>query len=1043
MERTIGILVIAIVFQGYYPTVQKGCPGGDSGELLAEACMLGVAHPPGYPLMIYFSRGIMEIFRFFRLGYNDYLSNGSSNPYFPSLDPRFYSPAYQVNLASSVIGAVSTGLLYATGILYLSHIFPEFSTLQRSLISTGISLAWAFSPLIWMYSISAEVFVLNNFFITLIIYLFTNYSVRSIIYLADPSISNISKVQWIYRYTSFSVFICGLALCNQHTSILLIIPTAVWILWSQYELVTVPQLGVYLLYGILGLLPYIHLPIAHMYWRNPGSWGDTSTIMGFFRHLLRSDYGTLRLLARADAQTENFGQRTVIYIRDLFNEQMPKGLAICFMISIVLSFTFLSRNCLRLRTTIRTGKKSVPNVSSSSSTKGGATKSNDKPSGSTVASSTAVPSSSSPSSSSVPIPSAFLHVIAVSKTFPLAITLFYTFYFLVFHNLSNMPLNDPLLAGVHARFWLQPNILAFLMAMGGIGYLVHWISLVLNRYVRASIGVVNTILLTILTFLIGLTFAGIQYYRNHVRMNLSDDDIMNKYGEALLKPLPKDAVLITSFDFQWTTTRYLQACEYVRPDISILNGPVMSYNWFRAQQSTYPKVRFPGTHLVGHMTEPHAEGGFSLVDFFIANTVPDGGQRYFESYVQDTPTGSNEIWLKGHAVRSESLQRTDCSLRSAAQFKQSSPSLGDSVESCTVHHNHGGIFHTGGLMFAKDRAHTHQFEWIPYGLMSKVIFKFNNNGKTIHTWQNTTSQSESRVEAHVIGTKTLLKRNEIKDYLFAYERTRILYNGTVNITQYDESTWEYATRVDYWNQMTNYGTWLLEWALASENHYYEYIPDLEWNNPSVTETDEEVYLYTQNGKWYGNRDPESIMNITGVIEAARILEEALLYQTAHHAIITGSLWKNLGLAYVKLVRYPNPFPSHIHTLPRLPHIGDKSIYMNEQLWRSHAAERVLDTWGYYLTLPESRSDSSYATISHVVQVLRQAAAKSSSLPSSSSTERSIPSGRTGTNSRSRSGSFTVDPNTDENTEPSSGRGNSRSRSSSNSNNNARKTNGWD
>lgn len=33
-------------------------PGGDSGELLAEACVGGVAHPPGYPLLLLLLRAL-------------------------------------------------------------------------------------------------------------------------------------------------------------------------------------------------------------------------------------------------------------------------------------------------------------------------------------------------------------------------------------------------------------------------------------------------------------------------------------------------------------------------------------------------------------------------------------------------------------------------------------------------------------------------------------------------------------------------------------------------------------------------------------------------------------------------------------------------------------------------------------------------------------------------------------------------------------------------------------------------------------------------
>ncbi|GLD92256.1 hypothetical protein PINS_up000789 [Pythium insidiosum] len=37
---------MAVYLRTLYPTVA----GGDSGELVAESCHLGVSHPPGYPL---------------------------------------------------------------------------------------------------------------------------------------------------------------------------------------------------------------------------------------------------------------------------------------------------------------------------------------------------------------------------------------------------------------------------------------------------------------------------------------------------------------------------------------------------------------------------------------------------------------------------------------------------------------------------------------------------------------------------------------------------------------------------------------------------------------------------------------------------------------------------------------------------------------------------------------------------------------------------------------------------------------------------------
>ena len=36
--------------------------GGDSGELMAEGCQLGVAHPPGYPLFVLVAKAAVTVF---------------------------------------------------------------------------------------------------------------------------------------------------------------------------------------------------------------------------------------------------------------------------------------------------------------------------------------------------------------------------------------------------------------------------------------------------------------------------------------------------------------------------------------------------------------------------------------------------------------------------------------------------------------------------------------------------------------------------------------------------------------------------------------------------------------------------------------------------------------------------------------------------------------------------------------------------------------------------------------------------------------------
>ena len=54
---------------------------------------------------------------------------------------------------------------------------------------------------------------------------------------------------------------------------------------------------------------------------------------------------------------------------------------------------------------------------------------------------------------------------------------------------------------------------------------------------------------------------GIQVSKQLPYLDLSKDNYLVEYGKALLDPLPQDAILVTTYDIQWTVTRYLQECE--------------------------------------------------------------------------------------------------------------------------------------------------------------------------------------------------------------------------------------------------------------------------------------------------------------------------------------------------------------------------------------------------------------------------------------------------------------------------------------------------
>jgi hypothetical protein len=70
------------------------------------------------------------------------------------------------------------------------------------------------------------------------------------------------------------------------------------------------------------------------------------------------------------------------------------------------------------------------------------------------------------------------------------------FYIAVFHYLSNMPLDNPLLYGIHARFWQQPNWMMGLFAGVGIHFIfMSFVILVHKAKVPSNVSSTFTIVL--------------------------------------------------------------------------------------------------------------------------------------------------------------------------------------------------------------------------------------------------------------------------------------------------------------------------------------------------------------------------------------------------------------------------------------------------------------------------------------------------------------------------------------------------------------------
>ena len=269
LSTALAAAVLSVYWQTLCPTV----PGGDSGELIQVAIEMGVAHPPGYPTWT------MMAYAFSRLPWGE--------------------PAWRVNLSSAVCGALSSALLSAAIGSWVGCAW------------TGIAAggAFAFSPLVWMYAVQGEVFALNNLMNALLLFLLVRYD-------AQPTLGRACA----------GAFAIGLALTNQHTIVFFCAPYAVWaLLVGGRALLTPRALACLVLSGLLGLSPYAYLVLVGGEQAAWGSWGDTSSVQGFFTHVLRREYGTFRLANTAAITDDEYGLRVRRYFSSLTDELPPLG----------------------------------------------------------------------------------------------------------------------------------------------------------------------------------------------------------------------------------------------------------------------------------------------------------------------------------------------------------------------------------------------------------------------------------------------------------------------------------------------------------------------------------------------------------------------------------------------------------------------------------------------------------------------------------------------------------------------------------------------
>ena len=519
-----GVLIFCVVLSIYHHTLQKSVPGGDAGELIVEAWQLGLPHPPGYPtfslLGNLFSRlSLLEV-------------------------PEGASPvAWKVNFMSAFFNSLSGVVLFFTVLLIpTTSIRQELqdednsskngdqpkvrSSEGHSVVDADArSLAWligasvaafgfCFSPLVWTYAVSAEVFALNNLFAAALLY-------TSVLFFKNP---NMQKAL-------IGAFLCGLGLTNQHSLVFFVLPVGLFvmlnILWGRrtcYQGTAILQVVSSFCFG---LAPYIYMPIVS---GAKGSWGDASTLEGFFKHILRREYGTF-VLHPDMVGAESWRERASLYFHSLLTKELP--LSKHYSIPILLAgslylIMFVPKKMSGLILLIMWVTYTV-----------------------------------------------VFHTLSnIDLSTPLTFAVHERFW-----------MQPNAVAFIVFGVGIAASILSLFHL-----YSIFCKSVGRHRIPGAGLAK-NALQSSILCLFVTIMYGHVK--KNYKQMDMSENDDLDRVFRSCLLSLPAHTLVILRGDHYTNVMRYLHQVDGVRPDLDLVSDQLVKAKWFHLQEHYFPNVSFP------------------------------------------------------------------------------------------------------------------------------------------------------------------------------------------------------------------------------------------------------------------------------------------------------------------------------------------------------------------------------------------------------------------------------------------------------------------
>ena len=264
------LFIVLVSFWVYVKTLAPTVSFFDSGELIAAAHTLGVAHPPGYPLYVL-------------LGW-----------FFSKLPMG--NIAYRLNLMSAFFAALASLMTYRITYIILTehtsdrqYVSPETQEspiperMLQPIMAMVAALTFAYSLIPWRHAVIAEVYSLNAFLCGLIVVLLMKWNRYQ---KAASGTKNATKSWLLYLVA----LVFGLGFGNHQTISLLSLAACFLVVITKPRiLLSLKTLLLILVFLLLGLSIYLLVPLRAA--QNPPiNWGNPVNFSQFKWLISREGY---------------------------------------------------------------------------------------------------------------------------------------------------------------------------------------------------------------------------------------------------------------------------------------------------------------------------------------------------------------------------------------------------------------------------------------------------------------------------------------------------------------------------------------------------------------------------------------------------------------------------------------------------------------------------------------------------------------------------------------------------------------------------------